>query len=71
MKIKEITSQSRRDFYAIYICEHCLFEMKSHGYDDENFHKRVIPQMVCKSCGEKAPENSMSMTPKYAASDVV
>ena len=47
MKIKEITSQYRRDFYAIYECEHCGATHKSYGYDDANFHNNVIPNMVC------------------------
>ena len=31
MKIKEIKSQSQRDFTAIYVCEHCGFEKESVG----------------------------------------
>ena len=52
MKIKEILSQNRRDFHAIYVCEGCGSEEKSRGYDDSNFHNNVIPNMKCKSCGE-------------------
>lgn len=33
MKIKEITSQHRRDFYAVYECEHCGDETTGYGYD--------------------------------------
>ena len=54
MKIKEITSQSRRDFKAILVCEHCESEqVLTTGYDDDNYHRNVIPNMACKKCGEK------------------
>lgn len=53
MKIKEITGQHRRDFWAIYECEGCGHTTKeSSGYDDRNFHDNVIPKMVCESCGK-------------------
>jgi predicted RNA-binding Zn-ribbon protein involved in translation (DUF1610 family) len=52
MRIKEITSQSRRDFYAIYECEHCGHTHKGSGYDDDNFHRNVVPNMNCPKCGK-------------------
>jgi len=65
MKIKEILEQSRRDFTAIYICDHCGFEHKSSGYDDANFHQNVIPSMVCPSCEKTAKEDYRPLTTKY------
>jgi len=65
MKIKKITSQSRRDFYAIYECEHCGHTMWGHGYDDANFHHNVIPGMKCSDCGKTAPDDYMPLTTKY------
>lgn len=65
MKIKEIIYQHRRDFTAIYECESCGVERKGSGYDDANYHTNVIPKMVCKNCGEKAPENYRGLAPKY------
>ena len=65
MRIKEIISQHRRDFRAIYECESCGFELRAGGYDDANFHERVIPNMNCKQCGEKAPENYRALSTKY------
>lgn len=66
MRIKEITSQSRRDFWAIYECEHCGQETEEQrGYDDANFHNNVIPQMVCKECGKSASENYRPLATKY------
>lgn len=38
MKIKKIISQHRRDFQAVYECEHCGYTVESYGYDDEYFH---------------------------------
>lgn len=65
MKIKEITSQSRRDFQAIYECEHCGHTEKGYGYDDANFHNNVIPKMVCKKCSKSASENYRPLATKY------
>lgn len=65
MKIKKIISQSRRYFQAVYICEWCELEEKSYGYDDEHFHSKVIPDMVCKGCKKKSPEDYRALTTKY------
>jgi transcription elongation factor Elf1 len=65
MRIKEITYQHRRDFKAIYECEHCGSIVKGGGYDDANFHNNVIPMMVCKKCGKTADENYRPLTTKY------
>lgn len=45
MRIKEILSQNRRDFSALFICPFCRHEEKKTGYDDANFHLNVIPKM--------------------------
>jgi ribosomal protein L37AE/L43A len=71
MRIKTITSQHRRDFWAIYECEHCGAEQKGSGYDDANFHQNVVPQMKCKQCGEVAPESYRPLTTKYPEGTVV
>lgn len=65
MKIKKITSQSRRDFYAIYECEHCGATHEGSGYDDTNFHQNVIPKMKCKECGKTAGEDYRPLATKY------
>ena len=65
MRIKEITWQHRRDFGAIYVCEHCGFEKKGRGYDDDNFHRNVIPNMVCEKCGKVASDDYRPMGTKY------
>ena len=66
MHIKKIVSQNRRDFTAIYECEHCLNEERSSGYDDHNFHANVIPQMVCKKCSHTADRTYRPLQPKYS-----
>jgi len=66
MKIKTIISQHRRDFTAIYVCEHCGEEEENSGYDDAYFHKDVIPDMACGKCGKKAGENYRPLTTKYS-----
>ena len=71
MKIKEIISQHRRDFTAIYICEHCEAEVTSTGYDDAYFHATVIPKMKCPDCGKIAGDNYRPLTTKYSEGEVV
>lgn len=61
MKIRQITSQYRNDFSAVMECEHCgATQELTSGYDDDFYHDRVIPAMVCNACkknraGEVAP----------------
>ena len=71
MKIQEIKSQHRRDFNAIYECEHCGCETEGSGYDDENFHKNVIPKMECQECKQTAPESYRPLATKYPEDMVV
>jgi len=71
MKIKSIVNQSRRDFSAIYVCEHCGAEEKGYGYDDDNFHQNVIPAMKCKACEKTSPEDYHPRKTKYAAHEIV
>lgn len=65
MKIKTIKSQSRRDFVAIYECEHCGNTHEGSGYDDSYFHQNVIPNMICEKCGKKVGEDYRPLTTKY------
>ncbi len=51
MRIVEITYQHRRDFKAIWECEHCGETFELSGYDDRFFHDEVIPDMKCPECG--------------------
>ena len=53
MRICKIISQHRRDFSAVFECEHCGFQVIRVGYDDKNFHHNVIPNMICDKCGKK------------------
>ena len=71
MRIKKINSQSRRDFSATYICEHCGNEYDGYGYDDRNFHDNVIPEMVCTKCDKKADSNYIGLTTKYQEGEQV
>jgi hypothetical protein len=65
MRIKKIISQHRRDFTAIYECEHCSATKQGIGYDDGNFHSNVIPKMMCDQCGKIADESYRALTTKY------
>lgn len=65
MKIQKITSQFRRDFQAVYECEHCGHEKSGSGYDDAHFHSEVIPKMKCDNCGKTAPDDYRALTTKY------
>ena len=72
MRIKEIKTQNRRDFKADYECEHCGFVKENgYGYDDDFFHKRVIPTMECDKCGKIAGSDYVPRTTKYEAWEVV
>lgn len=71
MHIKKIVSQNRRDFIAIYECEHCGHKQEGTGYDDAYFHKTVIPKMVCENCNEEADESYRPLTTKYKEGQVV
>jgi len=71
MKIKKITWQYRRDFYADYECEHCGHIRNGEGYDDTYFHETVIPDMVCPKCGKKADESYRPLKPKHDDSVVI
>lgn len=71
MKIKEIKNQHRRDFTAVYQCEHCEHEKEGSGYDDSYFHNNVIPDMECENCGKKAPENYRALAPKYSDNQTI
>ena len=65
MRIKEIISQYRRDFTAIYECEHCGFVETKRGYDDAYFHNNVVPNMKCPQCGEVVSNTYRPLTTKY------
>ena len=71
MKIHKITDQFRRDFTAIYECEHCGDRHNGSGYDDDYFHRNVIPNMVCGNCGKKSGDDYRPLATKYSASEVV
>jgi DNA replicative helicase MCM subunit Mcm2 (Cdc46/Mcm family) len=71
MEIKKILSQHRRDFTAIYKCEHCENETESSGYDDSYFHQEVIPNMECSKCKKKSSEKYKPRATKYKDSQVV
>lgn len=58
MRIKEIISQYRRDFTAIYECEYCGHTYKDTGYDDDYFHREVVPNMECPKCEKKADRDT-------------
>ena len=65
MRIKKIISQHRRDFTAMYECEHCGHEYEGSGYDDANFHNNVVPDMECPKCKKKADKDYRPLTAKH------
>jgi len=71
LKIKTILSQNRRDFRAIYECEHCGHTKEDTGYDDANFHRNVIPKMTCSNCGKTAGDDYRPLETKYPKSMVI
>ncbi len=71
MRIKRILSQHRRDFTAIYECEHCGATREGYGYDDTYFHAQVIPSRQCDACGEKAGSDYEPRATRYPDGQVV
>ncbi len=65
MKIISKLSQYRRDFRAVYQCEHCNHTKEGSGYDDACFHNEVIPQMECEKCGKKSPDGYLPLATVY------
>jgi transcription elongation factor Elf1 len=64
MEIKKIISQTRRDFTALYVCQHCGHEQTGSGYDDTYFHTQVIPNIKCGNCS-KSGGPYVPREPKY------
>jgi hypothetical protein len=57
MKLFEITWQHRNDFDGVLQCEHCeSFQTMRYGYNDDRFHKLVIPAIKCINCGKRSIE---------------
>ena len=72
MKIQKIVSQHRRDMQCVYKCEHCGHTHEAYGYDDDNFHRNVVPGMMCPECGKKAdPGTYRPLGTKHPESAVV
>ena len=71
MKIKRIISQNRRDFQAVYECEHCEWGQIGPGYDDMHFHQHVVPTMPCPKCGKTAGDDYRPLAPKHPDGEVV
>lgn len=65
MKIKEVLSSTRRDFTAVYECEHCEATKEGYGYEDWFFHETVIPGMKCEECGKTSPSTYVPDKPRY------
>jgi len=71
MKIQQILTQHRRDFRALFECEHCNHVDERSGYDDAYFHNHVIPTMECVMCGKKAPKDYRPLAPKYSPETII
>lgn len=53
MRILEHRPTGGRDFDATMQCEHCGHTQEiTTGYEDQNYHARVIPAMTCEGCGK-------------------
>lgn len=57
MRLIEKLSQSRYDFTAVLMCEHCSStQFMDNGYDDDIFLYKVIPAIKCIKCEKRAVE---------------
>lgn len=57
MFILKILNQHGFDFTGIYKCEHCQKEKQAYGYNDDNFHINIVPEMVCDYCHKKTTKS--------------
>jgi primosomal protein N' len=72
MIIQTILNQNRRDFTAIFRCEHCNKTEEKRGYDDAYFHQNVVPSMTCVACGLSADSDSFRpLSTKYPEGQIV
>jgi len=72
MIILRILSQNRRDLRVDFICEHCLtVEKNKSAYDDDFFHEKIVPDMKCKRCHNKAHENYRALRTRYHKNQTV
>ena len=71
MKIKEMLWQNRRDFKAMFECEHCGFTEIRTGYDDDFFHNTVVPNIKCFKCGKTASDTYEPREPRYKDWEIV
>lgn len=67
MRLNYKTSQHRRDFNAVFECEHCGHQITRTGYDDTYFHTKVIPAMRCPRCQQTAAPDTPTSTPDVPA----
>lgn len=68
MRIKQIVNQHRRDFSAVLECSCGSTVHLDSGYDDDNYHRNVIPKMICKSCNKSEldyTDTPQTMQPKW------
>lgn len=75
MKIINTSSWLRRDFNATLQCEACGHKQERKGcYDDDHFHKNVIPTIECGNCGESTNSQGVAPQPhelKYSPHQIV
>lgn len=65
MHIKKVVSQYRRDMTVVYECEHCGLTYEGSAYDDDNYHRNVVPNMICANCHRQAGEDYRPLGAKY------
>lgn len=71
MRIKKFHYQCRRDFTAEFECEHCGEVQMATGYDDDYFHREVVPKMECPKCGKTVGPDFRPMGTRYPEGQVV
>ncbi len=71
MRLKKIISQHRRDFNALYECEHCGDTHEGSGYDDSYFHNNIVPNLECVKCGKKSDSTYRPLAARYADNMIV
>ena len=57
MQVYKVIDRLGRDYSADMMCEFCgHHQVDRHGYSDAYYRFRVIPAMVCESCGKRTTD---------------
>lgn len=51
---------SGKAFVALVKCGHCGYECQTSAYDDDYYHHKAVPKLICQKCKKDEPLESSS-----------